>query len=41
MKTKNADPIIDEGRVIHITIFARHGHNIERVLADHVKAQAP
>ena len=37
---KNADPGIDEVRAARMEISARYGHNIDRMLADHMKQQA-
>ena len=36
---KNADPGIDEVRAARMEISARYGHNIDRMLADHMKQQ--
>ena len=37
---KNADPGIDEVRAARMEVSARYGHNIDRMLADHIKQQA-
>ena len=37
---KNTDPGIDEVRAARMEISARYGHNIDRMLADHMKQQA-
>lgn len=36
---KNADPGIDEVRAARMEISARYNHNIDRMLADHMKQQ--
>ncbi|HEY5232867.1 MAG TPA: hypothetical protein VIK35_04965 [Verrucomicrobiae bacterium] len=36
---KHADPGIDEVRAARMEISARYGHNIDRMLADHIKQQ--
>lgn len=36
---KKADPGIDEVRAARMEISARYGHNIDRMLADHMKQQ--
>ena len=36
---KHADPGIDEVRAARMEISARYGHNIDRMLADHMKQQ--
>jgi hypothetical protein len=36
---KRADPGIDEVRAARMEISERYGHNIDRVLADHMKQQ--
>ena len=36
---KNADPGIDEVRAARMEVSARYGHNIDRMLADHMKQQ--
>jgi len=37
---KTANPGIDEVRAARLEISARYGHNIDRMLADHMKQQA-
>ena len=36
---KTADPGIDEVRAARMEISARYGHDIDRMLADHMKQQ--
>ena len=36
---KHADPGIDEVRAARMEISERYGHNIDRMLADHMKQQ--
>ena len=36
---KKADPGIDEVRAARMEISARYGHDIDRMLADHMKQQ--
>ena len=36
---KNADPGIDEVRAARMEVSARYGHDIDRMLADHMKQQ--
>ena len=36
---KHADPGIDEVRAARMEISERYGHNIDRMLADHIKLQ--
>jgi hypothetical protein len=36
---KHADPGIDEVRAARMEISARYGHDIDRMLADHMKQQ--
>jgi hypothetical protein len=36
---KNADPGIDEVRAARMEVSSRYGHNIDRMLADHIKQQ--
>jgi hypothetical protein len=36
---KHADPGIDEVRAARMEISERYGHNIDRMLADHIKQQ--
>ncbi len=36
---KNADPGIDEVRAARMEISERYGHDIDRMLADHMKNQ--
>ena len=36
---KNADPGIDEVRAARMEISERYGHNVDRMLADHIKQQ--
>ncbi len=36
---KHADPGIDEVRAARMEISERYGHNIDRMLADHLKQQ--
>ena len=36
---KHADPGIDEVRAARMEVSARYGHNIDRMLADHMKHQ--
>lgn len=35
----NSDPVIAEVRAVRRKISARYGHNIDRMLADHIKQQ--
>ena len=37
---KNANPGIDEVRAARMEVSLRYGHNIDRMLADHMKQQA-
>ena len=37
---KDANPGVDEVRAARMEISARYGHDIDRMLADHVKQQA-
>jgi len=36
---KHADPGMDEVRAARMEVSERYGHNIDRMLADHVKQQ--
>ncbi len=36
---KHADPGIDEVRAARMEISERYGHNVDRMLADHMKQQ--
>jgi hypothetical protein len=36
---KHADPGVDEVRAARMEISERYGHNIDRMLADHIKLQ--
>jgi hypothetical protein len=37
---KTADSGIDDVRAARMEIFARYGHNIDRMIADHIKQEA-